>query len=158
LLDRQDRVFIEVGPGQTLSTFTRQHLKEDDNRAVLASMRHPNDKRPDTAFFLLALGKLWASGGRISWKKFYSGEKRHRIPLTTYPFERQRYWIDAVESGYTVKKQRLMRNVTLDKKQDVGEWFYKNTWKITAPVPPVKNKGGLQLVFTDSCNVGARLI
>ncbi|HEU5377017.1 MAG TPA: phosphopantetheine-binding protein, partial [Ktedonobacteraceae bacterium] len=40
------------------------------------------------------LGKLWLAGVQVNWSKFYAQEKRSRRPLPTYPFERQRYWID----------------------------------------------------------------
>ena len=43
---------------------------------------------------LECIGKCWLEGGKIDWKKFYANERRHRIPLPTYPFERQRYWIE----------------------------------------------------------------
>jgi thioesterase domain-containing protein/acyl carrier protein len=41
------------------------------------------------------LGKLWLGGVQIDWSKFYASEQRYRLPLPTYPFERQRYWIEA---------------------------------------------------------------
>ena len=60
---------------------------------MLASMRHSYDEQSDTAFLLNTLGKLWLAGLRVDWKAFYADEKRHRVSLPTYPFERQRYWI-----------------------------------------------------------------
>jgi acyl carrier protein len=40
------------------------------------------------------LGQLWLYGASIQWPVFYSQERRRRIALPTYPFERQRYWIE----------------------------------------------------------------
>ena len=42
-----------------------------------------------------ALAKLWLGGGKVDWKAFHAGEKRRRVPLPAYPFERLRYWVDA---------------------------------------------------------------
>lgn len=52
------------------------------------------DNSPAGRFLLTKIGELWCAGIKIDWETFYAGEKRHRIPLPTYPFERQRYWID----------------------------------------------------------------
>ncbi|MFB2976511.1 beta-ketoacyl synthase N-terminal-like domain-containing protein [Microseira sp. BLCC-F43] len=90
LLQQPGRIFLEVGPGKTLSTFALQH----HNGLVLNSMRHPKEIQSDVAFLLNTLGQLWLGGFQIDWSGFYAGESRYRIPLPTYPFERQRYWID----------------------------------------------------------------
>ncbi len=42
-----------------------------------------------------SLAQLWLSGGRPDWRAFHAGERRRRVPLPTYPFERRRYWLDA---------------------------------------------------------------
>jgi len=39
-----------------------------------------------------ALGHLWLAGAEINWQTLYSNERRHRVHLPTYSFERQRYW------------------------------------------------------------------
>jgi polyketide synthase PksN len=41
------------------------------------------------------LARLWLGGGKVDWKAFHAGERRCRVPLPTYPFERLRYWVDA---------------------------------------------------------------
>ncbi len=45
---------------------------------------------------LLEVGRLWVRGTAIDWPAFYAGERR-RVPLPTYPFERNRYWIEPAE-------------------------------------------------------------
>jgi phthiocerol/phenolphthiocerol synthesis type-I polyketide synthase E len=40
------------------------------------------------------LGKLWLAGARIDWAAFYAAEKRRRLPLPGYAFERERYWVE----------------------------------------------------------------
>ena len=88
-----DQVLLEVGPGNTLCSLARQQVQRGPDNLVLASLRHPRECRPDTAFLLETLGRLWVAGVQVNWPGFYSHEKRRRVPLPTYPFERQRYWI-----------------------------------------------------------------
>ncbi|OEU49472.1 MAG: hypothetical protein BA872_01505 [Desulfobacterales bacterium C00003060] len=97
LLKEPNRVFLEVGPGQTLSTLTRQHPSKSKQQIVLSSIRHPKEQESDIAFILNTIGRLWLAGIQVDWSGFYKDERRHRIPLPTYPFERQRYWIEPVE-------------------------------------------------------------
>src|SRR5258708_677846 len=41
-----------------------------------------------------ALGSLWLAGVRPDWPALYPGERRRRVSLPTYPFERKRYALD----------------------------------------------------------------
>ena len=93
LLKEPNRVFLEVGPGNTFSTLAKQHPGTTKERIVLASTRHPKENTPDAAYILNTLGQLWLANVQVDWTGFYTHEERHRLPLPTYPFERQRYGI-----------------------------------------------------------------
>ena len=95
LLKDPNQILLEVGPGRTLNTLAKQHPHKASEQIVLSSLRHPQDQNSDVAFLLTTLGKLWLGGVQIDWSNFYAEEQRHRLPLPTYPFERQRYWIEA---------------------------------------------------------------
>ncbi len=95
LLKEPNRVFLEVGPGYTFSMLVWQHPNRTEEHVVLSSTRHPKEKESDLAFILNTLGRLWLAGIQVSWPGFYSDERRHRIPLPTYPFERERFWMEA---------------------------------------------------------------
>ena len=97
LLKESNRVFLEVGPGQTLSTLVKRHPKRFKDQIVLSSIRHPKEQKSDSEFILTTLGRLWLAGIKVDWSGFYKDERRHRIPLPTYPFERQRCWIEPLE-------------------------------------------------------------
>ena len=96
LVQGQRRVLLEVGPGQGLTAFVKQHPDCDDETARLSFATLPGayHNRPESAFILETLGKLWMVGQHVDWSAFYTKEVRHRVPLPTYPFERQRYWVD----------------------------------------------------------------
>src|SRR6185312_704668 len=91
------RVLLEMGPGQTLGSLALQQRPAepaDNAGAVLSSLRHELDRQPDLGFLLQGMGRLWLSGVEIDWAGFHGGERRRRVALPAYPFERQRYWIE----------------------------------------------------------------
>ncbi|MEH1814615.1 MAG: amino acid adenylation domain-containing protein [Nostoc sp.] len=95
LLQKFKGIALEVGPGRTLSTLARQYSSTTTEVIFLTSLRHPREQQADVEFMLDTLGKLWLAGATIDWTAFYADEQRQRLPLPTYPFERQRYWIEA---------------------------------------------------------------
>jgi natural product biosynthesis luciferase-like monooxygenase protein len=99
LLNDPALVLLEVGPGQTLGTLAAQ--QPAFNRVALASLRLPKGEHSEIEFLLKTVGRLWLAGVGIDWSKFYAGQPRRRVPLPTYPFERQRYWIDPPDEQVT---------------------------------------------------------
>ena len=97
LLHESNHVFLEIGPGQTLSTLTRQHPASSADHDIFSSSPHVKQEISSTIVVLETLGKLWQKGIQIDWKHVYQNEKRQRVHLPTYPFEGKRYWFDALE-------------------------------------------------------------
>jgi len=52
----------------------------------------------DVESILETLAQLWVRGVEADWHAFRAGEQRGRVALPTYPFERERYWIDPTPS------------------------------------------------------------
>jgi len=86
---------LEVGPGTTLGTFARQCQAE----TVVIHSLGERGGRGDHAVLLEAVGRLWLAGTEVDAAAFFRGERRRRVPLPTYPFERRRYWIDAAAAA-----------------------------------------------------------
>jgi amino acid adenylation domain-containing protein len=87
--------FVECGPGATLATLVRRHPDARGGRAVATTLRRPadaGDGHADAAVFLRAAGTLWCAGVPVDWGAWHQGERRRRIPLPAYPFQRRRYW------------------------------------------------------------------
>jgi acyl transferase domain-containing protein len=93
LVSEPGSVLLEVGPGRALSSFVRQHTHTNAGHTLLSSLRHADERRSDVEFLLSALGRLWLSNVKIDWAGFYDGEKRRRVHLPTYPFERKKFWV-----------------------------------------------------------------
>ncbi len=94
LLKLDHRLFLEVGPGQTLSTFARQHPARNTDQIILASLRHPKEIKHDYAFILKTIGQLWLSNVKINWEVIHQNQPTRKTALPTYPFDRNRYWIN----------------------------------------------------------------
>ncbi|MEO1086206.1 MAG: acyltransferase domain-containing protein, partial [Acidobacteriota bacterium] len=128
LLAEPDFVFVEVGPGRALTTLAKRQVDRDQFHRFVASMRHPMDKTADDAHLALALGKLWAAGVDIEWGAYYGDERRLRVPLPTYPFERERFWIEPGEG-------RASTPVDTGKSADLSTWPHVLGWERRAPLP-----------------------
>ncbi len=101
LLKEANSVLLEVGPGNTFSTLASQHPSRKKEHIILSTTRHPKDMKPDVAFILETLGRLWLSGVKVNWSQFYAAEERQRLPLPTYPFQRKRFWIESESHAFT---------------------------------------------------------
>jgi acyl transferase domain-containing protein len=159
LAKESDRILLEVGPGNALGTSAWQHTGGSEQRLVLSTMRHPLEKNSDLAFLLNTLGRLWLAQVEIDWSAFYKNERRLRIPLPKYPFDRQRHWIEKSQDAHAGASAASL----LEKKSDIADWFYTPSWK-RAPVPdtavvaPAENSNACCLVFLDDCGFGAKLV
>ena len=94
LLAEPGRLLLEVGPRGTLSAMARRQVKDPARQPIVASLGDGSEAGADRAAFLTAAGQLWLSGVGVDWSALHAGERRRRVVLPTYPFERKRYWID----------------------------------------------------------------
>ncbi|MGE5343351.1 MAG: amino acid adenylation domain-containing protein [Candidatus Omnitrophota bacterium] len=69
------------------------HETPPQSTARLVERIHDNREAGSIRALLAALGQSWLHGAFIDWQSFHAGEKRYRVPLPTYPFEKQRYRI-----------------------------------------------------------------
>ncbi|WP_224247833.1 non-ribosomal peptide synthetase/type I polyketide synthase [Hyalangium gracile] len=88
-------VLIEVGPGRVLASLARIHPETGKARLVTNTLSTPGSGRGDLEALLGAVGKLWCVGGELDWAAFSRGERRQRVSLPTYPFERREYLLEA---------------------------------------------------------------
>ena len=156
LLAERGRVLLEVGPGRTLATLARQNGAAAAGAVVVTSLRHAQETTPDLTTMLQALAAVWRAGVPVQWPAVWAGESRRRVMLPTYPFERQRYWIEALRPA-TAAKQTLRAQQALVKKPDVGSWIYEPRW-VQAPQAPAAVAGGTWIVFADERGIGDALV
>jgi acyl transferase domain-containing protein/acyl carrier protein len=151
LLGDPSRILLEVGPGRTLATMAGRHPARRE-QPVIASLRHPGEEADDLETMLAALGRLWIAGLEIDWQGFQAEERRRRVPLPTYPFERRRYWIEPQERG-----RALPEALPVPTRADLADWFYLPSWQLI-PRPPIEPAvdGRRWLVLTEE-GLGHRL-
>jgi len=159
LLAEPEQILLEVGPGKTLSSLARRVRGQTPGRIILSSLRHPQEQADDEAFILNTLGRLWLAGVAVDWNGFHQHEQRQRLSLPTYPFERQRYWLDTNGERNVV----LITEKELNKKADFNEWFYSPSWQ-RIDFSQVKDKLPAEqtnqnwLIFLDRLGLGRQLV
>jgi len=149
VLEDATAALLEVGPGQVVSSLARLQPACGNERPIIASTRHPQSDEDDVELVLSAVAKLWCSGVRPDWAGFHSHERRARLTMPTYPFQRQRYWIERAKDyvpGVAAGPRR---------KSDLADWFYAPTWRRSAA--PKSQTGEKVLFFADETPLSARL-
>jgi len=96
LLRDSHPILLEVGPGQALSKLARQQSTPAGRQKIVALLPAPRAESAERAAVLNALGQLWLQGVQIDWPAFSAHQASRRLSLPTYPYERQRYWLDAL--------------------------------------------------------------
>ncbi|MBK9945448.1 MAG: acyltransferase domain-containing protein [Kouleothrix sp.] len=145
----QAGVLLEVGPGQTLRGLAQGQA---GTAVVLASLGHADDAgTPEDAALAAAQGQLWQAGVGLDWAAI-QGAGRRRVPLPTYPFARQRFWIAPPAPGAPHRRSLL-------KQPAVDDWLAVPSWRRTAPPAPAdlaaERRGWL--VFADAAGLSAQL-
>ncbi len=114
VLDVSSRVLLEVGPRATLCSLSRQHPNvQAQHIAAIASLADtPQAELPNVR---TAAGQLWSHGVPFDPAVFDLRRQRRRLRLPTYPFERQRYWIEAaVPVSNVVAHPAIATSTTLE--------------------------------------------
>ncbi|HBL26849.1 MAG TPA: non-ribosomal peptide synthetase, partial [Acidobacteria bacterium] len=86
-----DALLLEVGPGRALSTLVHGHPAAA-GRPAFATLGAAKSGDGEPAALLTAVGRLWLHGAAVDFAAFQSRERRRRVPLPPYPFERHSYW------------------------------------------------------------------
>ncbi|WP_438943382.1 type I polyketide synthase [Paenibacillus roseus] len=127
LLDNPDILIVEVGPGHTLSGLIKKHGQSDREPIAVPLIRHPKDRQSDRLVLLQGVGRLWLEGASVNWSGLHGGSKPGRIPLVTYPFQRESYWIE--------RKSASLASTQASVVPDSGH-VYAPVWKRTAALAP----------------------
>src|SRR5262249_19162872 len=84
---------------------------------------------------------------------FYQNERRARAVLPTYPFERERYWIDPVAA----RRARQASAADSGRRSNPDDWFYAPAWMRSPSLAPFETgalRDGKWLIFADQCGLG----
>jgi acyl transferase domain-containing protein/acyl carrier protein len=103
----------------------------------------------------VALAELWVAGTSVDWAAEHQSARR-RVSLPTYPFQRQRYWIDPVATVARPPQTRTEPDEPASR-QPMEKWLYTEVWQAEPVVADAAGPAGPDLVFADSLGIGARL-
>ncbi|MEV0201450.1 SDR family oxidoreductase [Nonomuraea sp. NPDC050691] len=158
---------VEIGPGQSLGTMVRgAGCPPERWPLVTHTLPAASDTRPGDEALAGALARLWLCGVTLDWNAYHgrtpddgaAGPREGlpgRVPLPTYPFQRQRYWIDP-PSGARRQAGELAAETPADlfeaitslPKLPEEQWLYLPVWRQTAPPAASERQPGSWLVFT----------
>ncbi|HYO53118.1 type I polyketide synthase, partial [Archangium sp.] len=94
LLRDECSIHLEVGPDQSLTALARLRLRGEQGALAVPSLPRTGVSASEHGALLEALGALWQAGLEVRWDRFYAHERRLRVPLPTYPFERRRFVLE----------------------------------------------------------------
>ncbi|MEO1592902.1 MAG: acyltransferase domain-containing protein, partial [Cyanobacteria bacterium J06632_22] len=97
---------IEIGPKPTLLTLGQQCLPDYEAQWLPSLRRERDGTTNDRRTLLSSLGQLYALGTEITWPS----QPGRRVTLPTYPFQRQRYWIDVDSVKARPRQHPLLGN------------------------------------------------
>ncbi|WP_461012449.1 type I polyketide synthase [Streptomyces capparidis] len=91
--------FLELGPDGVLTAMADDCLAPHtgDTPPVLASALRKD--QPEVPALLRALATLHVHGTTVDWTRPYTGTAARRVPLPTYAFQRDRFWLEAPAPG-----------------------------------------------------------
>ena len=93
LLKLENPIFLEIGPGQTLTALVKQQGAGKIIPAFV-SITLPKNEENEYNTVLNSLGELWLKGINPDLNAFYKEQKRQKIELPSYVFDRKLCWIE----------------------------------------------------------------
>jgi phthiocerol/phenolphthiocerol synthesis type-I polyketide synthase E len=148
-------IFIEVGPGRTLTDLARRALagSRDFEFAWCLGPMGPTVRRSD---LLNSIGKLWADGATLDWQCFHTNRHPRRLSLPTYPFERRIHLLPRVSAAAA---PAAVGRATTGSRLPPTEWFYLPSWRRSmTPSRAAAPDLGDCLVLEDASGLGKQLI
>ncbi|MCK2216207.1 SDR family NAD(P)-dependent oxidoreductase [Actinomadura sp. ATCC 31491] len=166
LLGQADLALAEIGPGQSLGALTRGHAACDRSQwpLIVTTLPAANDPQDAGAALATAVARLWLTGVPVDWAALHedespggSGAERWRpgrVPLPTYPFEHQDYWLDIDQSAARGAAPAFDESdpTSIAKaypRLPDTRWIHTPVWKQTTLRPPREEEAGRWLVYTD---------
>jgi len=129
LREKGARNFLEIGPHPVLISMAKGQLRSEEDPYFASSLQ-----KGRSAWETMAngLAGFYAQGVAVDWDAFDRPYHRSRLPIPTYPFDRQRYWSD---DGHSFAKRQSMNDgqpVPEATDQTAAAMLYQMVWQ-TAP-------------------------
>ena len=132
LFSKPNRILIEAGPGNALTSLARQQLGA--TAKAFQSLPHPRETITGLRCALQTLGQAWVLGVDVNWTKLHPSGSACRVPLPTYPFEHRKFWIAADKPQLAA----TLSPAPISRPEDARDMsFYRRIWRRSqvTPVP-----------------------
>ena len=103
-------ILLEVGPGNVLATLARQH-KPGKDVVIVSTLADGFSGEGDVLSLAAAQGATWIAGANLNWSAVHSGERRLRVSLPTYPFERKRFWVEPSQKSSLSSESNVNQSI-----------------------------------------------
>lgn len=123
LTNMGNTVFVEVGPGKTLTGLFRQINSREKENVVIQTIKHPKEETSDKAFLLKAISKLNSYGFSLNWESYYQQETRNKISLPTYAFDDYTFPV-RVKPYENLSQNKIRKNDNQEKHLYYQSWKY----------------------------------
>lgn len=157
LLGNDPSLFLlEVGPGSVLSSLAQEALPASRNR-ISPTLAHPNENKSDAKALLEANGRLWAAGVPIAQTGIANDQTQRprRVALPTYPFERQRHWVDP--AGDSALPTQATQQFGFETGRALDPFLTVPNWSTAKSGLPLGGLSGRWLIFVDAFETAERL-
>lgn len=144
LLGHGDTTVVEIGPGQSLGAMLRTH--PDCPRElwpfIVPTLPGAADGRPADRVLAEAVARLWLGGAPVDWNAYHDAHDARRTPLTRYPFQRTRHWIDAPAAAVLPARDAPAGGKetpsAVPPREEARPWLKTPTWR---PCPSARVTG-----------------
>ncbi|MFG3410482.1 SDR family NAD(P)-dependent oxidoreductase, partial [Streptomyces sp. NPDC048142] len=82
--------FVELGPDGVCTSMATQGVTDPDGKLAVPLLRRG---KPEASTLLTALASLFVRGAAVDWSAYFAGTRAWPVPLPTYAFDRERYWL-----------------------------------------------------------------
>lgn len=82
MIEKDDHVFLEIGPGNSLSSLAKQYsnrIRRSCSDCIFQILRTKYDKQDDLKFLLRAIANMWLSGVGLDWAGFGCSDSRNDL-------------------------------------------------------------------------------
>jgi phthiocerol/phenolphthiocerol synthesis type-I polyketide synthase E len=109
-------VFVEAGPGKSLSAFATAHGGAAAPVIAVPAMRRPDDPSDDVLTFAACIARLWQYGVDLDANRTFPGSAHRKVPLPPYPFLEESHWYGRQPSA---EAEPLHESAP-----DLSSWFF----------------------------------
>lgn len=150
---------LEMGPGQTLCGLLQLQEQNQGDLVTVPCLGPTDGSGGDPAVaYTTALGRVWAEGGPLlsDFAPQQPSAQCPRLTLPGYPFQEQRYWIDAIGEELT-PAEKAMPEVT--RHDSIDNFFSMPIWEASSlpEKPPALTPGTRWLILEDELGFGRQL-